>query len=201
MPTAAASSPPQRFEQPRGGPRAALAPSVQPAGDPVAQAAEPARVLGTFEEIVALAAEKRDLQMKSALERDVRAVRCEDGRLEIALESAAAKTLVNDLSRKLAQWTGRRWMVVVSGENGAPTLKSQAEAKQAALETGVRADPLVKAVLERWPGAEITGVRGQKDALPETPSAADALPLAEDDGSGDGLGENWVRDDGYDDNR
>ena len=52
--------------------------------------------------------------MKIALERDVRLVRCEDGRLEIALEPSAAKTLVNDLSRKLEQWTGGRWMVVVS---------------------------------------------------------------------------------------
>ena len=122
----------QRGEAPRGGPRAALAPSVQPAGDPVPCWQRPALLIGTFEEIVALAAEKRDLQMKSALERDVRLVRCEDGRLEIALESAAAKTLVNELSRKLKLWTGRNWMVVVSSDAGAPTLKSQADAKQAA---------------------------------------------------------------------
>jgi DNA polymerase-3 subunit gamma/tau len=184
-----------RFEQPRGGPRAALAPSVQPAGDPVPRAVEPTpgepvRPIGSFEEIVALAAEKRDLPMRLALERDMRLVSCEDGKLEVALEPGAAKTLINDLSRKLSQWTGRRWMVIVSGETGAPTLKSQADAKQAALETGVRADPLVKAVLERFPGAQIVGVRGQKGALPETPPAADALPDAADDG----LGDNWVRD-------
>jgi DNA polymerase-3 subunit gamma/tau len=197
-PAAPASVAP-RFESPRGGPRAALAPSMQPAGEPVARAAAPqpeeaVRVVGTFEEIVALAAEKRDLQMKSALERDVRLVRCEDGRLEIALESAAAKTLVNELSRKLKQWTGRPWMVVISAEAGAPTLKSQAEARQAALETGVRADPLVRAVLERWPGAEITDVRSPKDALPEAVPADDVLAPADEDGFGD----NWVRDDGLD---
>src|SRR5262249_44818671 len=79
-------------------------------------------------------------------ERDMRLVRCEDGRLEIALESGASKTLVNDLSRKLQQWTGKRWMVIVSAEPGAATLRSQADAKQAELETGVRADPLVQAV-------------------------------------------------------
>ena len=36
--------------------------------------------------------------------------------------------------------------------------------RKAELENGVRADPLVKAVLERFPGAEIVGVRGGKDA-------------------------------------
>jgi DNA polymerase-3 subunit gamma/tau len=120
-------------------------------------------------------------------------VRCEDGRLEIALAAAASKTLVNDLSRKLGQWTGRPWMVVVSAEPGAPTLKSQNDARQAALETGVRADPLVKAVLERFPGAQITGVRGPRD-VPAEAAADDALPAADDEG----LGDNWVRDDGAD---
>ena len=75
-------------------------PSDSPEGAPVL-------AIGTFDELVALAGDKRDMQMKLALERDVRLVRCEDGKLEIALEPGAAKTLVNDLSRKLQHWTGR----------------------------------------------------------------------------------------------
>ena len=60
-------------------------------------------------------------------------VRIEDGRLEVALERNAARALVNDLSRKLEQWTGRRWTVIVSNEAGQPTLRSQNEqAKNAA---------------------------------------------------------------------
>ena len=100
-------------------------PHAQPA--PLAQSA-PALAINSFAELVALASDKRDIQTKLALERDVRLVRFEDGKLEIALEPSAAKTLVNDLSRKLQHWTGRRWMVVVSREPGAPTLKSVAEA-------------------------------------------------------------------------
>ena len=98
-------------------------------------------MIGRFEELIALAAQKRDLGVKLALERDVRLVRCEDGRLEIALEPSAAKTLVNDLSRKISQWTGRRWMVVVSADEGEPTVKSQNEARQAELKTGVQRRP------------------------------------------------------------
>jgi DNA polymerase III subunit gamma/tau len=203
---AAVSAPAPRFESaPRGGgggARAALAPATtsQPqastASAPVASApaaSAPVLAINTFEEIVALAAEKRDIQMKLALERDMRLVRCEDGRLEVALESAAAKTVSNELSRKLGQWTGRPWMVVISAEQGAPTLKQQNDEKQAELETGVRADPLVKAVMQKWPGAEISAVRGPKDALPDAaPAGDDVLPPADDEG----FGENWVRDDG-----
>jgi len=117
-------------------------------------------------------------------------VRCEDGALEIALEASAAKTLVNDLSRKLQLWTGRSWMVVISREPGQPTLKSVADARKAELEVGVRADPLVKAVLERFPGAEIVGVRGAKDSAPEPSSVEPEIPLPDDIGFGD----NWERD-------
>jgi DNA polymerase-3 subunit gamma/tau len=157
-----------RVEASRGAPRAALAPS----NDPVARAAEaqpsaPALAIAGFADLIALAAEKRDLAVKLALERDVRLVRCEDGRLEIALEPTAAKTLVNDLARKFSQWTNRRWMVVVSAEDGEPTVRSQNDARQAALKTGVRGDPLVQAVLARFPGAEIVDVREGAAALPQ----------------------------------
>ena len=98
--------------------------ALSPAASPVARAADaapetPALRIGSFEDLVALAADKRDLQIKAALERDVRLVHCEDGKLEIALEPGANKTLVNELSRKLSAWTSRQWMVVVSRQGGA----------------------------------------------------------------------------------
>jgi DNA polymerase-3 subunit gamma/tau len=182
-----------RYDAPRGSPRAMAASATQPsAATQSAPAAlgEPAVVIRNFAELVALASDKRDIQMKLALERDVRLVHYEEGTLEIALEATAPKTLINDLSRKLQQWTGRPWMVVISRDEGEPTLKSVADARKAELEVGVRADPLVKAVMERFPGTEIVGVRGQQDIAPEPPAEPD-IPLPEDSGFGD----NWERED------
>ena len=152
-----------RYEAPRGSPRSSAAVSPRPADDPVARLDEPAPAtptlsIGSFQELVALAVDKRDIAAKMALERDVRLVRCEDGQLEIALEPSAPKTLVHDLQRKLTGWTGKRWIVVVSQEQGAPTMRAQADAQQAAIERDVQSDPLVQAVLSRFPGAKIVGV-------------------------------------------
>jgi len=171
-----------RYDAPRGSPRSSAAVAPRPASDPVVDAPQsaPTLTLATFEAVIALAAEKRDLTIKTALERDVRLVRCEDGQLEIALESSAPKTLVNDLSRKLSDWTGKRWMVVVSAEQGATTMRAQAEERDAELKRGVRADPLVQSVLARFPGAEIVGVTRRESDAP----AADGLP-APDDGEVD----------------
>ncbi|MFZ0402365.1 MAG: DNA polymerase III subunit gamma/tau, partial [Pseudolabrys sp.] len=41
---------------------------------------------------------------------------------------------------------------------GAPTMRAQAEAQQAEIERGVQDDPLVQAVLNRFPGAKVVGV-------------------------------------------
>jgi DNA polymerase III subunit gamma/tau len=174
-----------RSEMPRGGPRAALAaaPVEMTAPEPLARGEEtapPVRALASFEELVALAAEKRDIGIKSALERDVRLVRFEDGRLEFSLEPSAQKSLTGELSKKLADWTGRRWMVIVSAEQGQPSLYAQAQMRKAELKDGVRADPLVQAVLSRFPGAEIVDVRAAADA---SGGAPEELPFEE--GGGD----------------
>jgi DNA polymerase-3 subunit gamma/tau len=115
--------------------------------------------------------------VKDALERDVGLIRCEDGRLEISLGPTAAKTLVHELSRKLTQWTSRPWTVVVSAEAGQPTVRSQLQARQAELTNGVRGDPLVQAVLNRFPGAEIVDVRKIGDAV-EQSGGTDADPAS-----------------------
>jgi DNA polymerase-3 subunit gamma/tau len=166
-----------RFEAPRGSPRSSAAASPRPAGDPVAQTEEAAqtRAIGSFEDIIALAVEKRDITVKMTLERDVRLVRCEDGQLEIALDQTAPRTFVHDLQRKLTAWTGKRWIVVVSQEQGAATMREQSEARQAEIERGVQGDPLVQAVLNRFPGAKIVGVTqnaldaGEAGDMPDAP--------------------------------
>jgi len=170
-----------RSEMPRGGPRAALAaaPVEMAPPEPLARSEEtaaPVRALASFEELVALATEKRDIGIKSALERDVRLVRFEDGRLEFSLEPSAQRSLTGELSKKLADWTGRRWMVIVSAEQGQPSLYAQAQMRKAELKDGVRADPLVQAVLTRFPGAEIVDVRAAADA---SGGAPEELPFEE----------------------
>ena len=177
----AASAPAQNFTPRYDAPRSSAAASPRSAENPVAEsepvAAAPTLTIGSFEALIALTQEKRDISMKMALERDVRLVRCEDGQLEIALEASAPKTLVHDLQRKLTAWTGKRWMVVVSQEQGGATVRAQAEERQAELERGVQSDPLVQAVLNRFPGAKVVGVTQNAPAA----EAGDTLPDASPD--------------------
>jgi DNA polymerase-3 subunit gamma/tau len=57
-------------------------------------------------------------------------------------------------------------------------VRSQLDAREAQLKAGVRADPLVQAVLARFPGAEIVNVR-RRGAVDDAAGAA--MPASGDD--------------------
>ena len=150
----------------RGGVEASARPQmIVPAAETLTA---PALRITSFPQLVALAAEKRDLLTKGALEADVRLVRIEDGRLELALERHASKTLINDLSRKLEQWTAKRWTVIVSNEAGQPTLRSQSEVAKNQRERAAESDPRVQEVMARFPGAKVVEVRKLAPEPPES---------------------------------
>jgi DNA polymerase-3 subunit gamma/tau len=163
----------------RGAPRLAAAQPFVAAPEAAAPENAPAVVLKSFAELVALAGTQRDIQIKSALERDVRLVRFEPGLLEFSLAPGGSPTLAAQLTRKLQDWTGQRWMVALSTASGAPSLTEQAQTKENDRRVGVQAHPLVRATLEQFPGAVIVAVRGgEAEPLPR----ADALmPVETDD--------------------
>jgi DNA polymerase-3 subunit gamma/tau len=156
----AAPSPPSLNPRGRGPSATALALIASPMPSSPPQSAPAPKVrIESFDALVALAAHNRDIQIKTALERDVRLVRFEEGSIEFALPPGASPGLAQTLMRKLQDWTGIRWMVAISSAAGAPTLREQADAKEQERRVGVQADPVVRSVLERFPGAEIVAVR------------------------------------------
>jgi DNA polymerase-3 subunit gamma/tau len=172
------SSPTRAAAAPRSNAEASVRPQMIAPSSEV-QAA-PARRIASFPELVALAGEKRDLLTKAALEADVRLVRIEDGRLEVALERSAARTLVNELSRKLEQWTGRRWTVIVSNEAGQPTLRAQNDVMRSQRERAAETDPRVQEVLARFPGAKVVEVRKLAPEPPESHASGDDIAESPD---------------------
>jgi DNA polymerase-3 subunit gamma/tau len=75
------------------------------------------------------------------------------------LTDNAPKTLLADLSLRLSEWTGIRWMVSLSREQGRATINETETAKRDSLLSDARSDPDVAAILSRFPGAKIINVR------------------------------------------
>jgi DNA polymerase-3 subunit gamma/tau len=128
-------------------------------------------VLRTLEDVVALAGARGAPVLKVHLESDVHLVRIEPGQIEFRPGPRAPRTLAGDLAQKLKDWTGTRWVVTLAREGGLPTLAEQKRDQQAAKIEAVAQEPLVRAVLDRFPGAEIVGVhdRAVEEVAPAAP--------------------------------
>ncbi|WP_224545217.1 DNA polymerase III subunit gamma/tau [Mesorhizobium sp. CA16] len=151
-----------------------------PAPEPVAEA--PVVPVKSLADIVALADANRDMAFKVLLKRCVRPVRIEPGRLDVALTNDAPKMLLNDLTAKLRAWTGRNWLVSLSKEEGGQTLAEMETTKRENAFSDAKSDPVVAAILARFPGAKIIDVR-----IPDVPDVEEAEadlpvePAADDD--------------------
>ena len=152
-----------------GGPRASMRlAATEPA--PVASAPSPpapaaAPRLARFDDVIALARSKRDIQLVQSLERDVRLARFEQGSIAFTLVEGAESGLAQTLSRRLQEWTGERWMVALVPGSTAPTLRETAQAREAERTSNAASHPLVQKVLDRFKGARIVDVR-----RPDAPS-------------------------------
>ena len=124
--------------------------------------------LNTFEGVVAFVREKREMRLLFALENWVHVVNFERGRLEIRLKPAAPSTLPGEISERLSKWTGQRWIVTVSGAEGASTIVEQKMATEKSRRDAAEQDPLLKAAMTVFPGARIVAVRDRDEF--ETPT-------------------------------
>jgi len=145
-----------------GAPRMAVSSNERPqaiaAVQPVAIAAD-APVFRTLEDLAAHAQKSGAPLLKVHLENNVHLVKLEPGRLEFRPGRHAPPTLAADLAQRLKDWTGARWVVTVAREGGAPTIAEQKQAAKQARHERVLQEPLVRAIMDRFPGAEIVAVR------------------------------------------
>ena len=124
--------------------------------------------------------EKRDLKLKHALSEQVRLVRFRPGHLELNPLPNAPKELGQDLMRKLKAWTGRVWIVALSGDEGAAPLGVQRREREAREIERIRDHPDVKQVLQHFPGARIAAVRATAS---EEPAGSPVSPAEIDEGA------------------
>ena len=141
---------------------------------PVAAAHEP--MPQSFAEVLALFDRRRELVIRSHLVSHLHLVHFEPGRIEFRPAEGAPRDLANRLGQLLGEWTGTRWLVAISEAKGEPTLLEQQQSRERDLRNEVASHPLVRAVLETFPGATIAAVRERFVAPPD---ASEDVPAAD----------------------
>ena len=152
----------------------------QPQPEAMAAAAPAPELPADFTAVVALFGARREGVLTAHLTNDVHLVRYEPGRIEFRPTPRAPKNLASAVTEKLTQWTGARWVIAVSNEEGQPTLAEAAAAAAADRKAQALAHPLVRAALKTFPGAELVAVRELIPPEPETETPATDYPADDD---------------------
>jgi len=116
----------------------------------------------SFLDVVALADAKKEAILHANLINNVHLVGFEKGRIEIRPTDHAPPELSGQLREFLTNRTGERWAITVSNQPGEPTLQQNINEAIAKTKAEAREHPLVKEILETFPGATIDEVRETK---------------------------------------
>jgi DNA polymerase-3 subunit gamma/tau len=153
-----------------GGPRAQV--QMRPAAAPL----PPARPQ-SFEEVVALIGDRRDIKLKLDVEQFIRLVSFRPGAIEFEPAPGCPLDLSRRLSQKLKEWTGQTWLIAAQGGGGAESLYEREKREAVEAKARLMQDPFVVGVMQAFPGAEVVGVR----RLAVEPTAAPTAGATGDD--------------------
>jgi DNA polymerase-3 subunit gamma/tau len=128
-------------------------------GSPIAQTAPDATPrLASFRDVTALVAERREAMLHAHLIHSVHLVRFAPPVIELRPQPEAPRDLAPRLSALLSEVTGTRWTIALSAGEGDPTIAEQGTAADATRRTAAADHPLVRAIMDAFPGARIDTV-------------------------------------------
>jgi len=139
----------------------------------------PETTLRTFEDVVALIDQRRDIALRLDVEKYVRLISFRLGAISFEPAPGAPNNLSQRLSARLKEWTGQPWLVAAEGGGGGETVAERQRRENDAARAEVLADPFVQSVMDAFPGAELVEVR--QLALPETEATPPVEERADDE--------------------
>ncbi len=117
----------------------------------------------SFDKLIDVCSMHKEMKLKYELEKNVNLVRFEMNRIEISFNDNLDKNFVKDLSSKLFEWTGDRWIITFSKNKGEISIKEKENNKKIELMETAKATKLYEEVLEKFPDANLINVTLKKD--------------------------------------
>ena len=111
----------------------------------------------SFEDIIKIAGQNKNLILKKFLQEDVRLVSFETGHININTPNDNEE-IIKDLIAKLYEWTEQRWVINVSAKQGEDTILEKQKQKQDDIINELSNTEEIRKVLEAFPESKITSV-------------------------------------------
>ena len=121
--------------------------------------------INEFEDLIEICAKKKEIKLKYELEKNVNLVKFEKNRIEISFNESLDKDFVKDLSSKLFEWTGERWIITFSKLKGQMSVKDKEKNVKKQLMVEMKNSEIFKSVIDKFPDAELIDVNSNKDGV------------------------------------
>ena len=115
-------------------------------------------LIDSFEDLLKICNEKKEIKLKYELEKNINLVRFEKQRIEISFNDDLDKNFVKELSIKLFEWTGQRWIISFSKQIGEITIKEKEKNIKKELIKKIKDTKLYKDVLDKFPDANLIDI-------------------------------------------
>ena len=115
-----------------------------------------------FEDLIYLSAEKKEVELKYDLEKNVNLIKFSDGKIDISFNENLAKNFVKNLSEKLLEWTGRRWLITLTKAPGQKTFSEMQSIKKTELIQNGKNHEIYKKFKNIFPDAELIDILKKK---------------------------------------
>ena len=113
----------------------------------------------SFDNLINLCNENKELKLKYELETNVSLVSFVDKKIEISFNENLDKDFVKDLSLKLYEWTGQRWIIAFSKEIGELSKKQKEDIEKLKIIDEVKKKDVFKKIIETFPDAKLVDVK------------------------------------------
>ena len=84
----------------------------------------------SFEDLILLASIKKEIQLKYDLENNVNLIKFSEGKIDISFNEKLDRNFVRNLSKKLLDWTGNRWVITLAKKVGQKTFSELKKIKK-----------------------------------------------------------------------
>jgi len=115
--------------------------------------------VSSFEDLINLTSKKREIQLKYDLEKNVNLIKFSAGKIDISFNQNLDKNFVRNLSAKLVEWTGNRWVITLSKEMGKRTFFETQNIKKMELLNKEKEGEIYKNIKNIFSDAELLEVK------------------------------------------
>jgi DNA polymerase III subunit gamma/tau len=117
-----------------------------------------------FEDLIQLAIQEKEVELKYDLERNVKLVSFTPGKIDITFNEKLNKNFIKILTEKLLKWTGDRWIISLSKQQGEETIYEKNLINKKEKLTKAMSKQVVKDFISAFPDAKLVDVTEDSDA-------------------------------------